>query len=309
MIGFCGALDFENRSVDFSVLKKMCGLHGGGCAYIKKEFGLLCDEPVADGAELQPLTVSTDNACCTAAVISETEGDGIGTAAEKFIKNYIEYGEDWFSRPYEEYMCALYDSHHGELVLARSGGCGRPLFYGDRDGVLYFAGALRPLIRLHGGLVRIRESVLEEYILRGGEGDAEELFCDISLLPPSAMLVVSPFGRCVIPLEERERGEREAGTESLDLSQMRTELGRLLFRYDYPMLPPRTFDGLKKKQLRAAERQIDKIIEDSREGYLSSLTKLFEVIGKEKSTPLRIRQKGMLAQTFMWLETFDIVLI
>ena len=94
MVGFCGALDFPSRAVDFSNLKRMCGLHSGGCAFINREFGLLCDSVSETDDIMQPVTVRENNSLYTVAVIMDSAARGLeASTARAILEGYIEEGD------------------------------------------------------------------------------------------------------------------------------------------------------------------------------------------------------------------------
>ncbi len=231
MVGFCGALDFESRSVKFSVLKKMCGLHSTGCAFINKEFGILCDE--YEGCE--PLTVSYNNALYTAAVVAPK---GQTMCAQAILQGYFEEGEEYFRSIDFPFALALYDGRCGELTLAKGAEGDKALFYGMKDGVMYFASALRPLIRLYGGCVRVNADVLAGYIDGDYSGVPDNLFCDIRPLRSNTALVCSSFGHSIVPLELCGYAPKRCCDEFEQISgkytDMRHFLTEALFAFDYP---------------------------------------------------------------------------
>ncbi len=238
MIGFCGTLDFESRAASFSELKRMCGLHGAGCAFVNGEFGIICDgADVFEESSLRPVTLSYNNALYTAAVISQGQAQ---YTAQAVLEGYLEEGEEFLHRLTFPYALVLYDSRCGELMLAKGAAGDKALFYTVKDGVLYFASALRPLIRLYGGCVRVNSSALTSYITGTYSPIPENLFCDIKVIKPSSALVCSCFGQACVPLASREYGRLRGGVGKyaelpiIKKADIRHALTAALFAFDYP---------------------------------------------------------------------------
>ncbi len=374
MIGFCGALDFERRAVRFSVLKKMCGLHSAGCAFVNREFGILCDGAAGvSDRDMQPVTVSYNNALYTAAVVAPNmvRSDG-RNMARSVLEGYFEEGEEFLHRLDFPYALALYDGRCGELLLAKGHIGDKALFYTVKDGTLYFSSALRPLFRLYGGCVKVSKKALIRHITGGYGAIPHDLFCDVKTIAPAHSLLCSCFGQSCVPTACSPY-ICEDGKERASVSPAQTKKGNLryilnqsLFAFDYPqfdcympallpMLEQRRKSGemsvsisdpisslceeysteraerlgkvwgldvyaqtddreiLSGRDLKKIEKELDIILDE----YLSSYSFIIKELEKdgvtdlvrsEKSTPLRIRKKGMLCQCAMWFDSFNLVL-
>ena len=371
MIGFCGALDFERNTVSFSALKRMCGLLGLGCAYIKDEFGIICDAD-ADGSLQQPITVSHNGSLYTAAILSDVSlrKDRKGLA-EGILEGYFEVGEEFIYRLSFPYALALYDGRCGELWLSKGQKGDKGLFYTERGGTLYFSTSLRPLIRLYGGCVRVSRKALLSYILSDEHTVPTDLFCDIRTVRRGQSLFCSRLGSRIIPTPCGAYFGKEdtqlapsliRSDKGVDIKRVLTDA---LFAFEYPqfdatmpMILPmlymaRAGDGVcisdpldsmyeeyacerrerlgalfnvdlksmsayadlpAMRELKAIDRALTPIFEgciSDANGAFASLVELLctEKIAQEKNIPLRIRRKGMIIQTSMWLDTYNIVLV
>lgn len=242
MIGFCGAIDFSHRAVDFSLLRRMCGLHSGGCAFINKEFGVLCDGGIGQADDsFQPVTVKYNNSLYTAAIVMDSAAKGLeASTAQALLEGYFEEGEEYFRRLDFSYALALYDGRCGELLLRKGYKGDKPLFYTLKEGTLYFASSLRPLIRLYGGCVRVSKKVLGEHILAEPSVMPSGLFCDISSVPSGGALLCSAFGqtlitgeRCPSACSENYNGEI-IHTPYTKRENIRRILTDTLFAFGYP---------------------------------------------------------------------------
>ena len=374
MIGFCGALDFEKRAVRFSVLKKMCGLHSSGCAFVNREFGILCDGSIRiPDCDIQPVTVSYNNSLYTAAVIAPAivREDG-SNMARSVLEGYFEEGEEFLHRLDFPYALALYDARCGELMLAKGHTGDKGLFYTVKDGTLYFASALRPLFRLYGGCVRVSKKALARHVTGGYSSIPTDLFCDIRILKPAHSLICSCFGQSCVPTAcssyigtGRTTQERISPIQAKK-ADVRYILNQALFAFDYPQfdcympyLLPSLEEYQKKgehtvyisdaiscdckeysaeradrlgkvwgldvyflsddkdtpssRELKKMEKELDDILSE----YLSSSSCIIrefdrdgviDIVKSEKSTPLRIRKKGLLCQCAMWFDSFNLVL-
>lgn len=374
MFGFCGCLNFERGAVELSVLKRMCGLHSVGCAFINKEYGVLCDgvDALSEPA-LQPVTVRYNNALFTAAVLSDRHVRSGGSLAEAVLEGYIEEGAEYVRRLDFPYALALYDGRCGELLLAKGHAGDKPLFYTVKDGAVYFASSLRPLVRLYGGCVRINKRILKKHLEGEYTNLPEGLFCDIFSVRAGHSLLCSRLGQSDVPTLRGVYAFDSFSDSRGDVvplsarADMRRALTDALFAFDYPqfdcympslmeylsaaksrgarharvgdptavlcseyaaeradrlgtlwdveiMSVPAPSDAWAKKSLKSMEKELDGILGEylsSHECILRRLTdtESIESIGEEKSIPLRIRKKGMLCQTAMWFESFNLVLV
>ncbi len=310
MIGFCGAFDTEHKQVSFSTLKRMCGMHGEGVAYINREIGVLCDSPIRENMdEQQLLTLSRNNHLYTAAM---SEHGHMGTRS--MLELYFEEGDEFIHRTDFPYTMCLYDSRCAELTLLRSVQSKSPLFFSRREGVLYFASSLMPLIRLYGGCVRISVRVLMSYLRNPSEKFPDGLFCDIVNISRGHMLLASSFGESIVPFAEREMA-KSTKTPSVQyaLTDIRKILTEEVFCHCYPHCENNAFDDFSRREKKRMEKQLDAIIEE----YISlgrgvlvreEMRELLAELEAEKSTPLRLCKKGVLCKTAIWFDSFNLVL-
>lgn len=374
MIGFCGALDFEKNRVDFATLKKMCGIHGAGCAFINREFGILCS---SDGSfednSLQPVTLRYNGSLYTAAtVVPQSMRYEQGNTAQAVLEGYLEVGEEFIQRLDFPYALALYDGRRAELLIAKGHEGDMPLFYTVRDGTLYFASSLRPLIRLYGGCVRISGKALLSHVMGDCTPFPEGLFADISSVKRGQGLFCSRLTRDTVPTpcgvypfcdREKLSGYMPEYVKKNDMKRILTDA---LFAFNYPqfdclmpsLLPyisqmkevgakeicvedplKDTYPEYSEERSRrlgeilnvdirtvSAERQtqgarelrsIDRALDGLLDEYISSKRFPSHVLGngvietvKEcRSLPLRIRGKGMLIQTAMWFDVFNLIVV
>ncbi len=310
MFGFCGALNTEHGQVSFSALKRMCGMHGEGCAYINREMGLLCDSQIEKtGDSQQLLTVRRNDFLYTAAVAQSTH-----ISARSVLELYFEEGDEFVHRLNSPSTLCLYDARLAELTLLRSTNSNKPMFFARREGVLYFASALRPLIRLYGGCVRINGRVLLSYLREPSAEFPEGLFCDIVNIPEGHLLIASTFGETLVPFAEHALPEKASEHTSAQyaFSDIRRVFTEEVFEHCYPYCSDSDFENFSKKENKRAEKQLDTIIGEYRafgRGIFANkevLSVLAEYEG-EKSTPLRLRKKGVLCKTAIWFDGFNLV--
>jgi asparagine synthetase B (glutamine-hydrolysing) len=134
---FCGALNFEDRAVSFSDLKKMYGPRRGGTAFVNREIGIICD------SDVQPLTVSYNSSLYTAAIVSSLPiAQSTQNLAQSVLGGYFEEGDSYVRRMDFPFALALYDSRCGELLLSKGAVGDKALFYTQRDGTVYFASSI-----------------------------------------------------------------------------------------------------------------------------------------------------------------------
>lgn len=375
MIGFCGALDFEKNRVDFSTLKKMCGLHGAGSAFINGEIGMICDgDGSFEDGTLQPVTLSYNGSLYTAAVsVPRAMERESGNVAQSVLEGYFELGEEFIHKLDFPYALALYDGRRGELLLAKGHLGDKPLFYSIREGTVYFASSLRPLIRLFGGCVRVSKKALVSFVTGDCSVLPDGLFCDIRAIRGGQGLFCSRLAQSVIPIPcgvypfERQKRNMCYTPEYSRKTDIRRVLTDALFAFDYPqfdsfmpVLLPHLSEmrelgrgevcvsearwgekedyfkeraerlgavfgmdvytvedervALSARDLKSMDKALDGILEEYVAEPSCPLLRIFgeetvESIRERRSLPLRIRGKGMLIQSAMWLDTYNLIIV
>lgn len=239
MIGFCGALALGENPVSFSALKRMSGLHGAGCAFIKDGFGILCD--CAGEQTLQPVTLSYNGYLYTAAAVAPARVcPDDGRVAQGILEGYFELGEEFINGLDFSYALALYDGRRGELLLAKGHRGDKALFYTVREGTLYFASSVRPLIRLYGGCVYVSEKVLLSHLTGNYHEMPQELFGDIHPIRQGQSLFCSRLGYGIIPTPcgAYAYGATQKAPEHIPELSKKTDMRRVLtdalFAFGYP---------------------------------------------------------------------------
>lgn len=368
MNGFCGAFDLSHGAVNFSLLRRIRGSQGGGCAFVNNEFGVLCDGALEgrETEQCQPTTVKYNNALYTSAIIMDKAATGLeASTASALLEGYLEEGERYFQRLDFAYAFVMYDGRCGELILRKGYRGDKPLFYTLRDNTLYFATSLQSIVKLYGGCVKVNKKILDRFILDTPPSQSQNLFYNISSLNAGEMLICSSFGydvvrkECAVNLMRGNiqrvlpyvaytkdsdmhkiltdalfvfghpqfdcympsliRGIRMADKgraygiddglydEYQDYAVYRAERIGMAFGVDvYPLAGAKTRPSL--RELRAMDKAIDKLLDENAEG----LEKVFdccqiETVKNEKNIPLRIRRKGMMYQTVIWQEHFNII--
>ncbi len=236
-MGFCGVLDNRTGRVDFSLLRRMCGVHKSGCAIIDGEYGVLCDGSPSQ-EDMQPIAIKHNGALYTAAIICDTH-DTNSTTAQAVLEGYVEEGEGFIRGLDFPYALALYDGRCAELVLAKGSRGEKPLFYSIGDGAVYFSTSVRSLMNLFGGCVRVRKNELLEYIFGPISKLPDRLFCDIRSLRVGQRLLCSRLGECIVDSSHASQCEAPLGNrpcEQIDVSSkdIRKRLTDALFIFNYP---------------------------------------------------------------------------
>ena len=243
MNGFCGAFDLSRRAVDFSQLKKIRGAHGGGCAFINNEFGILCDGvPPDDQADIwQPNTVRYNGALYTSAIVMDRSASGLeASTSAALLEGYLEEGERYLRRLDFSYALALYDGRCGELILRKGYKGDKPLFYTVKDNTLYFSTRQRSLMALYGGCVRVDKGALEHFIFEMPPSFPVNLFRDIFSIGAGEMLVCSSFGYDVVSRDGVVTGTGSSAKRALTCreyakgSDILKSLTDALFVFGYP---------------------------------------------------------------------------
>lgn len=372
MIGFCGALTFSGDSVRLTELKRMSGLHGAGCAFVCREFGVLCDGERSFLADNMPLTIECNGGLYTVAMLSDRL-TGKDKLARSVIERYIEEGDEYLKSLEYSYALALYDGRCGELWLSKGYRGDKPLFYSVRGETVYFASSLLALMRLWGGCVRVSKKELKSH-LSGEYGEMPYgLFCDIRPVRAGHSLICSRFGQSEIATPqgvyssvEGEPAHCKCVPDSQDVP-LRRVLTDSLFAFGYPQFDcymPRLWAyllgeecrrrgavcicdvtrersraysteraerlgraagvritlasaadlSMGRRILKNMNRELDVILSEyllDKGCVLYSLfdSEYFDALMTQRPSEETLRLKGMLCQTAMWRECFNIVFV
>jgi len=108
---------------------------------------------------------------------------------EVIIHLYEEYGTEAAGRMNGMFAFALWDSARKRMLLARDRLGIKPLYYAERDGLLYFASELRPLAAHSGAGDGVNTRALCRYLLLQYTPGPETILRGIYKLPPGSMAV------------------------------------------------------------------------------------------------------------------------
>lgn len=129
------------------------------------------------------------------ALRAELEGDHRFQSqvdAEVVLHGYAAWGEAVFGRIRGMFALGLVDLHRQQLVLARDRVGKKPLYYTVREGVVWFASELRPL--LGDRVPPVDHEALNDYLRFGYVPAPRTLFSGVSRLPAGCLLVADRRG-------------------------------------------------------------------------------------------------------------------
>ena len=305
---FCGAFDIAGRGVDFSLLHCMNGNKSSGCAYVNGELGIVCGIKDISPDRIQPITRQMGGNVYTLALLCNGHGDI--DLAQEVLECYIDGGVDALTRIDQPCALVLYDSRRAELYLLRSAHSRFPIFLVERNTVVYFFTRLLAIYKLCES-VGIKRWALLQYLRTQRSEDAYLMFCDIEVLCEGDGALYTRFGRSNMILEsgiENTRcGEKKGGA----YTDIREALTSALFENGYPV----SFDVPEgRKLLKRLEAELDRHLYDlrtisKRKSFCAFADEILLSLKKEKSTPRRIIAKGMLYQTLVWAEHFNIYFV
>jgi asparagine synthase (glutamine-hydrolysing) len=107
---------------------------------------------------------------------------------EVIIRLYEEMGPSCVEKLNGDFAFALWDARWGELLLARDRMGVRPLYYTQRNGVLYFASEVKALLQVPGIEVELDPFALDQIFTFWFPLAPRTIFKGISELPPAHML-------------------------------------------------------------------------------------------------------------------------
>ena len=111
---------------------------------------------------------------------------------EVILHLYDEMGEDCLSLLNGDFAFAIWDNRHRRMVLARDRMGVRPLFYTNKDGVLYFASEIKALLKVPGVSAEIDPIALDQIFTLWAPIAPRTAFRDIHELEPASVMIATP---------------------------------------------------------------------------------------------------------------------
>jgi asparagine synthase (glutamine-hydrolysing) len=110
------------------------------------------------------------------------------TDTEVIVHLWEEYGPGLVNALEGMFALAVWDERRGELFVARDRFGEKPLFYGERNGVLVFASELSALVEGRPGSEEIEPAAIDEFFVHGYVPGPGSIFRDVGQLPPGHTL-------------------------------------------------------------------------------------------------------------------------
>lgn len=305
MDNFCGAFDISGGGVDFSLLCRMNGNHSGGCAYLSGDIGIVCELADISLSSIQPVIKEMDGDTYTAAIITDTQNDiellcGV-------IDGYAREGMSGLCAVDPPHALVLYDTRWAELYLCRSQSSPTPIFLIERDTCVYFFTRFLSIYKLCES-VGINQHFLWRYLRSQIPDDAYAMFCGLEAIECGEGVMYTRFGRSDLAFGVDIEYTKEDHTRICAKGDIKKELTAALFEhgYPYPVLPE-----LSHKELKKLDKELDTYLDElllnyGRKSFYAFVKKERVALKKEKSIPRRVIAKGMLYQTLIWAEHFNI---
>ncbi len=111
---------------------------------------------------------------------------------EVLLAAYAEWGQSALLKLNGMFAFALWDAERRELVLARDRFGVKPLYYGERGGVVAFGSEIKALFKHPAIEARLCQEGLVEYFTFQNFFTTKTLFDDVRLLAPGTIMVVRP---------------------------------------------------------------------------------------------------------------------
>ncbi|TIM09695.1 asparagine synthase (glutamine-hydrolyzing) [Mesorhizobium sp.] len=111
---------------------------------------------------------------------------------EVILHLYDEMGEDCLSLLNGDFAFAIWDNRRRRMVLARDRMGVRPLFYTNRDGVLYFASEIKALLKVPGVSAEIDPIALDQIFTLWAPIAPRTAFRNIHELEPASVMIATP---------------------------------------------------------------------------------------------------------------------
>ena len=292
MSSMCGIVDFEKKSVNFSVLREMGramvlrGPDQSG-AYLTGGIGLyhnraLCGE---DESARQPYTVVRGDHAYTVMVdgiLKDSRyADGqfalfdFSSAAEAVLEAYLSFGLDFSSYVQGSFAFAICDEYRGEMILGRSADGRRPLYYTYADGRLIFASEVKGMLHNGNGRLPVNEGILRRHLAAPmGSFDACALYPTLFSIRAGTCTVFSRIDAQTVDLPFDGGEETEIGPllvpSAADAVPLDECLAEALQAFDYPQFDAdmQSYLGLL-RQAREKNMRAVRILDGARRESLS----------------------------------------
>lgn len=111
---------------------------------------------------------------------------------EVILHLYDEMGEDCLSLLNGDFAFAIWDVRRRRMVLARDRMGVRPLFYTNKDGVLYFASEIKALLKVPGVSAEIDPIALDQIFTLWAPIAPRTAFRNIHELEPASVMIATP---------------------------------------------------------------------------------------------------------------------
>lgn len=240
-----GIIDKGRKNTDFGALREMGratvlrGIDQSG-AYINGNIGLYCNRSIGNEDEnaRQPYTVTLGGKNYTVMIDGDIKGEA-DPSAEVVMEYYLSFGQDCFAHFDGDFALAICDEYRGEIILAKSRGSSRPLYFSFDKNKLVFSSEIKGMIHTVGGVSRLDQRRFQEHLFAPvGTYSARDIYVDIEEVPDGKCLVFSSlctrFLPCVSESGKREEGGERVALAQSDLKDVRRCLAEALVCFDYP---------------------------------------------------------------------------
>ncbi|TIN06912.1 asparagine synthase (glutamine-hydrolyzing) [Mesorhizobium sp.] len=161
---------------------------------------------------------------------------------EVILHLYDEMGEDCLSLLNGDFAFAIWDNRRRRMVLARDRMGVRPLFYTNRDGVLYFASEIKALLKVPGVSAEIDPIALDQIFTLWAPIAPRTAFRNIHELEPASVMIATPgqvtlkrYWRLDYPHRDAPSKLTNEDDAAEELQALLSDAVRLRMRADVPV--------------------------------------------------------------------------
>ncbi|RWL11854.1 MAG: asparagine synthase (glutamine-hydrolyzing) [Mesorhizobium sp.] len=161
---------------------------------------------------------------------------------EVILHLFDEMGEDCLSLLNGDFAFAIWDNRRRRMVLARDRMGVRPLFYTNKDGVLYFASEIKALLKVPGVSAEIDPIALDQIFTLWAPIAPRTAFRNIHELEPASMMIATPGQVTVKRYWQLDYPHRDAPSKltneddaAEELQALLSDAVRLRMRADVPV--------------------------------------------------------------------------
>lgn len=208
MNAFCGAVDYKEKYVDFSVVQKMSeGFKRIAdtplTARVVEHCAIIfCNNDLHSAPDFfEPSQNNIGGQSYVSAAISSYEDQSLGSEflslSETLTEGYVGGGMRYIESLCASVSAVIFNGAYGETVLVSDRTSEVKIYYTLRGSTLYFSSELKALlcaIEIYDGSVKINKAALRRHVLSPYELFPKDLFCSVKCVRAGEGIIFTELG-------------------------------------------------------------------------------------------------------------------